>query len=147
MAQNLTSLVLGIAAFIMIFTLCSAMYFDSMVSNGSTVDSTFSQQYSKVLGYNASLAAFQNNVSSDTSIWSSVPSGLASTFNVLIAGIGGLASFFTFLTIVPSLFSDVFGTGSGIAIPAAVFTFMSFAVIVYIIMQYYKSVRNAPEIP
>jgi hypothetical protein len=143
---SMTIMSIGIAAFILIFTLGSSIYFDLETSNGGTISSNFSQSYAKILGYNSSLASFQENVSSDTSIWSSVPDAFSSTFNVLIAGIGGLASFFTFMTLIPSLFNTIAGV-SGIAIPAAIFTFVMFVAIIYVIMKYYKAVRNAGEEP
>jgi len=141
---SLTIMVIGIAAFIMIFSLGTNIYVDFMASNGGTINSTFTTKYAQVLGYNSSLAQFQQNISADTSIWSSVPAGLSSTFNVLILGIGGIAKFFTFVTVIPSLFQTIFGN-SGLMIPAAVFTFITFVSIVYVIMKYYKAARNAGE--
>ena len=140
---SLTIMVIGIAAFIMIFSLASNVYFSMMESNGGDY-SNYSAKYAAVLGYNTSLSTFQENVSSDISIWSSVPAGLASTFNVLIIGISGIGKFFAFVTIIPELFQTIF-SGTGLLVPAAVFTFITFTAIIYVIMKAYKGARNAGE--
>lgn len=142
---SLTILVIGIAAFIMIFSIASGIYVDMMASNGGTINSTFSVKYAQVLGYNSSLAQFQNNVSTNSSIWSSIPTGVSSTFNVLILGIGGLINFLSFVTIIPEMFMTIF-SGSGIFIPAAVFTFVTFVAIMIVFMRYYKAVRNSGDV-
>lgn len=138
-SPNLTWFVIGIASIILILSLTTQVYVDIMDKNGGTIDTVYSAKYAEILGYQSDLTGFQQGLTQNRSIWTSIPSILGNTFNVLAMGITGVTTFFNLLDIIPQMFSAIF---SALNLPTIFMWFILFVLGIYIVTKVYKAIKG-----
>ena len=139
---SMTWLFIGLAAFILMFTLGTQLYVDIMDKNGGTIDTAYSNKYAQIAGYQSNLTEFQSGLTSDQSIWTRIPSFIGSGFNVLGIGLSGVITFFSLAGLIPQLFSTIF---DGLGLPPVFMWFCLVVIGVYIFTRVYKAIRGQPD--
>lgn len=144
-AGNLTYLVIALGLFILLLTLSTNVYIDIMSNNGGTIDSSYLAKYAEIQNYNSNLSDFATTVS-NKNLWLSIPNGIASTFNAFIIGVGGVATFFSFIDIIPAFLSTISNI-PGLGMIGSVISFLIFAITIYVAIMAYRAIRNSAEVP
>lgn len=138
-SPNLTWFFIGLASIILIVSLATQVYVDVMDKNGGSIDSSYTAKYAEVLGYQGDLTNFQKGLSSDTSIWSTIPSIFGNTFNVLAIGLNGITSFFSLLTIAPNMFASILAS---LNLPSIFGWFIFLVAGIYIVTKVFKAIKG-----
>ncbi len=139
---NLTWFFIGIGAFVLVVILGTQFYVDVMANNGGTIDSSYSAKYAQIAGYNSTLGNFEISLTQNRSVWSSIPTTLGNTFNVLAIGLSGINLFFGLLDIVPNMFLTIYNS---LALPPIFWWFISLVLGIFIVTKVYKAIRGQAE--
>jgi hypothetical protein len=143
-SPSITWLIIGTAAFIAVIVLMTNSYIDITSQNNGTIDNAYLAKYAALQGYQTYLSGQANTMSTNQSLWWSIPNIFASTFNVLAIGVGALQQLFSILNWLPNIFQLVFQTS---IFPPIVWWFVQVALLIGIPTTIYMAIRNAGRLP
>lgn len=139
---NLTFLIIGIAAFVVVITILTSAYVEFKTTNGASVDSEYLATYNNISDKRSDLNELEEDVTS-VNVITSLPVIASSFINSLAFGLTAITNMFSLLTIIPSLINTI---SERVAfLPAELIWFAIFAITIFIAMKILKAIRGTPE--